>query len=150
MPVKAQVKPMPQQHSMAEHKFFNPDAIQWQEGPASLPKGAKVSVLEGDLAKEGPFTLRVLFPANYKVGPHWHPAIEHVTVLKGTFYMGAGETYSPDMAKKLEVGAFAVMPAKVVHYGFTTKNEAMIQVHGTGPWGITYVNPADDPRTASK
>jgi hypothetical protein len=24
---------------------------------------------------------------------------------------------------------------------------AMLQLHGVGPWTITYVNPADDPRT---
>lgn len=24
--------------------------------------------------------------------------------------------------------------------------ETVVQLHGTGPWGITYLNPADDPR----
>ena len=28
-----------------------------------------------------------------------------------------------------------------------SKIAATIQVHGTGPFGVTYVNPADDPRT---
>jgi hypothetical protein len=22
----------------------------------------------------------------------------------------------------------------------------IVQLHGTGPWGITYINPSDDPR----
>jgi anti-sigma factor RsiW len=26
-----------------------------------------------------------------------------------------------------------------------TKEETVIQVHGVGPWGVTYVNPDDDP-----
>jgi quercetin dioxygenase-like cupin family protein len=149
MPGQAQVHTKPQQHHAADHKFFNPDAIQWQEGPASLPKGAKVSLLEGDLAKAEVFTLRIMFPANYKVAPHWHPATEHVTVLQGDLYMGTGEKPDPGTAKKMEAGAFGVMPAKVVHYAFT-KGETIIQVHGMGPWAITYVNSADDPRLANK
>jgi hypothetical protein len=26
------------------------------------------------------------------------------------------------------------------------REETIVQVHGIGPWGITYVNEADDPR----
>jgi hypothetical protein len=148
MPVQAQVKASTQGPAKMEHKIYSPEALQWQEGPASLPKGTKVSLLEGDLAKEGPFTIRIMFPANYKIAPHWHPAIEHVTVLKGTFYMGMGKEMNMAQARKLDTGGYAVMPAKMPHYAFT-KEAALIQLHGMGPWGITYVNPADDPRTAS-
>lgn len=154
MPVKAQVHGTPtqqpaQQHPGMEHKVLNQDAIQWQDAPAALPKGAKISVLEGDPAKEGPFTMRIWLPANFKIAPHSHPANEHVTVLKGSFYMGTGETFNATKAKKLDVGGFAMMPAKFVHYAFT-KSEAILQLHGIGPWGITYVNSADDPRTATQ
>jgi hypothetical protein len=31
-------------------------------------------------------------------------------------------------------------------YYFLTKEETVVQVHGIGPWGITFVNPADDLR----
>lgn len=149
MPLQAQVHATPQEHSGAEHKMLNADAIQWQDAPAALPKGAKISVLEGDPAKEGPFTMRISLPSNYKIAPHWHPAIEHVTVLKGSFYMGTGDKFDMAKAKKLDTGGYAIMPTKFVHYAFT-KNEAIIQLHGTGPWGITYINSADDPRTAAK
>jgi hypothetical protein len=149
MPVTAQVHATSQEHPGAEHKVYNPDAIQWKEAPASLPKGAKVSVLEGDPAKEGPFTMRIMFPANYKIAPHWHPAIEHITVLKGSLFMGMGKELDMDKAEKIDIGGYGIMPAKLVHYAFT-KGEALIQLHGIGPWGITYVNSADDPRTAGK
>jgi hypothetical protein len=29
------------------------------------------------------------------------------------------------------------------------RTDVVIQVHGTGPFSITYVNPADDPRAAA-
>ena len=32
------------------------------------------------------------------------------------------------------------------HYAWTA-SEAIVQVHGQGPFVITYVNPADDPST---
>jgi hypothetical protein len=35
------------------------------------------------------------------------------------------------------------------HYAFT-KAETVFQLHGMGPWGITYVNPQDDPRTSKQ
>jgi hypothetical protein len=37
------------------------------------------------------------------------------------------------------------MPAGHPMYGWT-KEETIIQVHGVGPWGIDYLNSADDPR----
>jgi hypothetical protein len=30
-------------------------------------------------------------------------------------------------------------------FGYT-EEETVIQLHGTGPWGIQYLDPADDPR----
>jgi hypothetical protein len=31
------------------------------------------------------------------------------------------------------------------HYAWTS-GEVIVQLNGNGPWGINYVNPADDPR----
>jgi len=138
--VKAQCHNM-----MGSHVLLNKDKLVWNKVPPSLPPGAMLAVLEGDMSKEGPFTVRLTVPANYKIPPHWHPAIEHVTVVKGSFYMGSGEKFDEAAATKLTVGGFAVMPVKHVHYAFS-KEAAEIQLHGMGPWGITYINAADDPR----
>jgi len=123
-----------------------PTNLTWKDGPGSLPKGAKVAVLEGDPAKAGPFTLRFNLPSNYKIPPHWHPAVEHVTVISGTFSMGLGETFDETKASQLPVGGFAVMEIGTRHFAFTKENGATVQLHGVGPWGINYVNPEDDPR----
>src|SRR5262249_8910263 len=129
-----------------KHVMLNISDMKWSEGMPGLPKGAKVTVLEGDPSKPGPFTVRAEFPANYKIKPHWHPAIEHVTVLSGALYMGSGEKFDEAAAKKLDPMGFAVMPIKFVHYALTKGEKTTVQLHGIGPWGITYVNPADDPR----
>ena len=62
-----------------------PTAIEWKDGPAALPPGAKMAVLEGDPTKEGPFVVRFQFPDGYHVAPHTHPKTERVTVISGTF-----------------------------------------------------------------
>lgn len=31
------------------------------------------------------------------------------------------------------------------HFAWTTE-ETVIQMHSVGPWAVTYVNPAEDPR----
>lgn len=38
-----------------------------------------------------------------------------------------------------------IMQPKTPHFGWTTA-ETVVQLHGTGPWGVIYVNPDDDPR----
>lgn len=70
----------------------NEAAIQWQPGPANLPKGSQIAVLAGDPGKPGPFVLRVKFPANTLVAPHSHATAENLTVLTGDFYHAMGET----------------------------------------------------------
>lgn len=121
-----------------------PKDLKWADVP-SLPPGAKVTVIEGPLDKAVPFTIRIQFPPNYKVPAHWHPAIEHVTVISGTVNFGQGDKLDEKKTTALPVGSMAIMQPEVRHF-LWTKEGAITQVHGMGPWGINYVNPADDPR----
>lgn len=86
-----------QKHEMtdskkAEMNLYPTAEIQWKDGPASLPAGAKLAVLEGDPSKEGFFTMRLWLPDGFKIPPHWHPKVEHVTVISGTFNIGTGDS----------------------------------------------------------
>jgi quercetin dioxygenase-like cupin family protein len=102
-------------------------------------------VLEGDLAKEGPFTVRVWFPDGYRIPPHTHPKVEHLTVLSGVVNFGMGEKFDQTATKEMPAGTFGYWPAGMKHFVWI-KGETIIQVHGIGPWNIQYLNPADDPR----
>ena len=128
------------------HIMIQPDELQWRAAPLSLPPGAKFVLMEGDPAKAVPLTMRLRFPAGYRIPPHTHPAIEHITVLSGTFHMGAGETFDERKGKRLSAGSFAVMPANASHYAWASE-DTVVQLHSVGPWGVTYVNAADDPRS---
>lgn len=129
----------------AGHVVLAPDQLKWGPAPAGLPPGSLMAVLDGDPGKEGPFTLRAKFPAGYKVPPHWHSVAEHITVLSGTFAIGDGDRFDKDAAVKLPGGGYTSMPAKMHHFAYC-EGDTIIQVHGTGPFDITYINPADDPR----
>jgi quercetin dioxygenase-like cupin family protein len=126
------------------HMMATPDELKWTDIP-SLPAGAKMAAIEGPLNEAVPFTFRLKFPANYQIPAHWHPAIEHVTVISGTFHMGTGDKLDQSNTKALSPGSVAIMQPKTNHYAWT-KEETVVQVHGVGPWAITYVNTADDPR----
>jgi quercetin dioxygenase-like cupin family protein len=139
-----------EKHPMAAdkgHVMVSPKDLAWTDAPPGLPKGAKVAVLEGDL-KEGPWTVRLQMPAKYRIMPHTHPTIEHVTVLSGSLNMGMAEKVDEKASTKLGVGAFAAMPANTAHYVWTTE-KAVVQVHGVGPFAINYIDPKDDPRNAA-
>jgi quercetin dioxygenase-like cupin family protein len=120
--------------------------LEWKDGPGSLPPGAQSVLLEGSPAEAGPLTLRLRLPANYRIPPHFHSAIEHVTVLSGTFHMGTGERIDASQATALPVGSFTVVPVGQPHYAYAGAEPVIIQLHSTGPWDVTYLNPTDDPR----
>jgi quercetin dioxygenase-like cupin family protein len=128
-----------------EHLILTADDLQWADAPPSLPTGAKLAKLEGDPAKEGFFTMRLKLPAGYKIPPHWHPGYERVTVVSGIFNLGLGESFDESKTKVLPAGSYVSLPSKTAHFAMTTK-ETVLQLTTIGPWGLTYVNPADDPR----
>jgi mannose-6-phosphate isomerase-like protein (cupin superfamily) len=127
------------------HIVLGADELAWKKGPASLPPGAEIALIEGDPSKAAPFTFRLRFPAGYEIPPHTHPAIEHVTVLSGRFVIGMGESFDPAAGRELTTGGFVALPPGHPHSAWT-RDETVVQLHSVGPWGITYLDPADDPR----
>jgi mannose-6-phosphate isomerase-like protein (cupin superfamily) len=121
-----------------------PDKVTWGPAPAVLPAGAKLAVLEGNPFETGPFTMRLLVPDHYRLPPHHHPFVEHVTVVKGTFRVGMGEKYDASALIDLPTGTFAALEPGTRHFA-EAKGETILQLHGIGPWSLVYVNPADDP-----
>jgi quercetin dioxygenase-like cupin family protein len=132
------------QHS-GEHKLIAPQDIKWGPAPPSVPPGAQAAVLYGDPGKEGMFAFRLKMPKGYHIAPHTHPQPEIVTVLSGTARLGMGTTADRDKAQVLAAGSFFALTPGSAHYFFADE-DTVIQLNSTGPWGINYVNPKDDPR----
>jgi quercetin dioxygenase-like cupin family protein len=129
------------------HLMLKTSDLKWVDAPPGLPAGAKLALLSGDPGKEGPFALRLQMPANYKVPPHFHPTAENVVVLEGTLYMGSGEKLDEATATPLAQGDYSIIPAKSPHWVFT-KEPVTLHLYAEGPFAITYINSADDPRGA--
>jgi quercetin dioxygenase-like cupin family protein len=132
--------------AQASHAIVaSPDKITWAPAPPSLPPGAKLAVLEGNPTEAGDFTMRLLMPDRYRIPPHFHPVTEHVTVMKGTLKLGMGEKFDASAMTKLSTGTFGALEPGTRHFA-EAEGETILQLHGVGPWRLTYVNPADDPR----
>jgi quercetin dioxygenase-like cupin family protein len=129
--------------------IHKPADLQWKDGPASLPPGAKIAVLEGDPAKAGAFVFRVKVPDGYRIPPHTHPKPERVTVISGIFNIGMGDSFDAKKGQVMPTGTYGTWPAGMKHFVWV-KGETVIQFHGDGPWTITYLDPADDPRNLKK
>jgi quercetin dioxygenase-like cupin family protein len=120
-----------------------PADLRWEDSKAT--PGAKVAVIQGPPNEAVPFIFRVKFPADFKIQAHWHPALEHVTVLSGTYNFGTGAKFDKEKTKALTPGSTVIIHPKTNHFIWTSE-ETVIQVHGVGPQDINFVNPEDDPR----
>jgi quercetin dioxygenase-like cupin family protein len=123
----------------------------WGPAPPMLPPGAQIAVLAGNPTQPIAYTIRLKFPANYTIPAHSHPTDENVVVVSGavTFGMGDKLIKSTTHNRTLTVGGFALMPADMNHFAYTTQ-ESTIILFGQGPVEFKYVNPADDPRSAKE
>jgi quercetin dioxygenase-like cupin family protein len=146
----AQSKKPISKEGLVHHTLLAPEEMKWGPAPPGLPAGAELAVVSGDPSKEGlPFTMRAKFPDGYQVPPHWHPTDENVTVIQGTINLGEGDKFDRSATKALPAGSFAVMPKGMHHFAWAN-GETIVQIHGIGPFAITYVNAADDPRKKPK
>lgn len=127
------------------HKIVAAQEIKWGPAPPSIPPGAQAAVLYGDPGKEGMFSLRLKLPKGYALAPHTHPKPEIVTVISGTFRLGMGEKADKSKGQALPAGSFFALSPGMAHFAFAD-SDTVIQLNSMGPWSLTYVNPADDPR----
>jgi quercetin dioxygenase-like cupin family protein len=118
--------------------------VKFGPAPPVLPAGAQLAVLFGDPGKKAPFAIRLKMPAGYVIPAHWHSNDEQLTVLSGTFLLSMGDKMDEASTHKLGPGAFHFLPGKM-HHSARAADETVLQLQGTGPFDIHYINPADDP-----
>jgi quercetin dioxygenase-like cupin family protein len=125
--------------SDSAHRIVHFADLKW----TPIIKGCDLAPVSGDPNADGaPYVLRLRCADGAKIPAHWHPTDENVTVLKGTFLVGMGETFDESKLQPMNVGNFVSMPKEIRHFGLC-KGETIVQVHGAGPFKVNWVNPSD-------
>jgi quercetin dioxygenase-like cupin family protein len=120
-------------------------SLQWGPAPPVFPAGAKMAVVNGDPSKEGVFQVELALPDGYRIPPHFHPTDEAVEVKEGTFLVGLGDKLDPTKTNPMKQGDKGSLRANMHHFGIA-RGATIVAVTAKGPFAMTYVNPADDPR----
>lgn len=118
--------------------------IKWQDAP-SIGPGAKTAIIDGDPKSSGPFVMRLMLPPKTTIKLHTHPATENVTVLSGTLYFAASDKFNPKIAKAFGPGSYFSIGQGKPMFAYSKDKETVVQLHGNGPWGITYLESKDGP-----
>jgi quercetin dioxygenase-like cupin family protein len=104
-----------------------------------------MAVVSGDPSAAGMFTVQLAMPDGYRIPPHFHPTDEAVEVKEGTFLYAMGDAFDGSKLQTMMVGQKGSIPANMHHYA-QAKGATVVAVTAMGPFAMTYVNAADDPR----
>ncbi|WOJ90914.1 cupin domain-containing protein [Methylocapsa polymorpha] len=107
--------------------------------------GPQQAVLFGDPSKPGVYVVRNRFPPGAHSNPHFHSQDRHVTVIKGTWWMGVGEELDFNKAAPMKTGSYVLHPAGAVHWDGAGDEEVIVQIVGIGPVETVPVGPAGAP-----
>jgi quercetin dioxygenase-like cupin family protein len=135
----------PHQPGEAEFRSILPEDIDWKPFPA-FPPTARLAVLVGQPSEPGPYVIRVKLPSGVRLMPHRHPEDRIYTVMSGVFYIGLGGNFDDDKLEAYPPGSVVVLPGDTWHFHCAKSGEYVTQVTATGPLGLEYLDPADDPR----
>jgi quercetin dioxygenase-like cupin family protein len=125
--------------SAAAVKILHYGDLKW----TPIIKGCDIAVVEGNPDAEGqPFVIRFRCADGAKVPAHWHPTDESLTVLKGAFLVGMGDSFDESKLQTMNVGNFILMPKEMHHFA-SNKGETIVQIHGTGPFKVNWLNPSE-------
>lgn len=108
--------------------------------------GIKTTVLIGDPAKAGLYTIRLSIPAHTRIPAHSHRDTRAAVVAAGTWYFGYGKVASDGAKKALPPGSFYDEPGGTAHFAETRDEAVIVFITGYGPTDTVYVDAANDPR----
>ena len=101
--------------------------------------GIETSVLKGDPAASGLYTILLRVPANTTIQAHTHPDDRVATVVSGTWRFGYGNAFDESKLKALSPGSFYTEPPGMPHFAQTGDEPVILQITGVAPTGTQYV-----------
>jgi hypothetical protein len=113
----------------AAMKVSLPKDIKWVEGSG----GAATAVLHGDPTKPGLYIVLNKWHPGHMSRPHYHPNDRFITVISGTWWVGAGTKYDPASTRPVPAGSFVTHFGKGIHYDGAKDEEVVLEILGEGP-----------------
>jgi len=110
-----------------------PDQAVWS-APLGLA-GVAGAWLLGTQEGEGIYQYRVRLEPGARIPPHTHPDTRNSTVLKGTLWVGFGESFDEDAMVAIHEGSLYLAPAGTPHFLWARDGEVEYQENGVGPSG---------------
>jgi hypothetical protein len=107
-----------------------PDQIEWK-GDGRM--GSLIYVLWGDPTKPGPYAILVKWLPGRMSRPHTHPNARYIHVVSGTWWVGTGQTFSPETTTPIPAGSVVTHYAKQWHYDGAKDQEVILEIVGEGP-----------------
>jgi pimeloyl-ACP methyl ester carboxylesterase/quercetin dioxygenase-like cupin family protein len=101
-------------------------------------KGIRTTVLAGDPARPGPYTIEIRVPANTRIQAHTHQDARSAVVVSGRWFFGYGKEAADTAVKELPAGSFYLEPAGVAHFALTRSEPAVVYITGSGPTNTVY------------
>ena len=105
-----------------------PDKINWVKGAAS-----DTATLQGDPSKPGLYVQLTRWHAGNMSRPHTHPNDRYIYVISGTWWVGTGTKYDPNLTAPVAAGSYVVHPGKQVHWDGAKDGEVLLEIVGMGP-----------------
>ena len=101
--------------------------------------GIRTTLLAGDPAVAGPYTISVSVPAHTTIAVHTHRDNRTAVVVSGVWYFGYNDPADPQAARALPAGSFYTEPEDVPHFARTGAEGAVVVIMGYGPSDTSYV-----------
>lgn len=136
-----------QQHQPGQAIFraILSESIEWRSFPG-YPPAVRLGIVVGNPLEPGPYVIRVKVPSGVRLMPHRHPEDRVYTVIEGVFYIGLGGRFDPDALAAYAPGSVVILPGGTAHFHWAKSGDYVSQVSASGPLGLEYLDPADDPR----
>ncbi|MDO8863080.1 cupin domain-containing protein [Haliea sp. E1-2-M8] len=112
---------------------LHPEQAGWS-APLGLA-GVAGAWLLGNQADEGIYQYRVRLEPGARIPPHTHPDTRNSTVLKGTLWVGFGESFDEGALVAVPEGSLYLAPAGTPHFLWARDGAVEYQESGVGPSG---------------
>lgn len=95
--------------------------------------GIRATVLSGDPAKPGLYTIRLFVPGNMRIEAHVHRDERSAVVVSGHWSIGYGDRFDASALKVLPPGSFYTEPGGMPHFASTGAEPVVVYISGVGP-----------------